>query len=153
MHEIERLALVVARVVRVVEAAEDRQADVERGVERDLLASRRGGADEARGGGAVDVLHRHVQLAVVLAEVEDLHDVRVCEAGADARLVDEHRDEVVILRELRQDALHGDHLLEAVRTGAAREVHLRHPARGDPLVQLVRTEHERGRMDRRAHRR
>jgi hypothetical protein len=53
-----------------------------------------GGADEARARRPVDVLHRHVELAVLLAEVEHLHDVRVAQARADARLVDEHRDEV-----------------------------------------------------------
>ena len=66
-----------------------------------LLAPRGGGADEARARRAVDVLHRHVELAVLLAEVEHLHDVRVAEPRAHARLVDEHRDEVGVARELR----------------------------------------------------
>ena len=145
VHERERAALVVARAVRVLERAEDGEDDVEADVERDVLAARRGGADEARAGRPVDVLHRHVELAVLLAEVEHLDDVRVAEARADARLVDEHGDEVRVARELREDALDGDDLLEAVRAAAAREIHLRHPARRDPPEQLVRPQAQRRR--------
>ena len=153
MDEVERPPVVVARVVGVIEATEDAERDVQRRLERNVLSASRRRAHEPSGRGAVDVLHRHVQLAVVLAEGEHLDDVRVREPGADARLVDEHRDEVGVLRQLGQDAFHRDDLLEAVRPRAAREVHLRHPSRRDPLNQLVGTEHERGRMDRRAHRR
>ena len=127
------LPVFVARGVGVLERAQDGERDVQAHVERQLLALRGGGADEARARRAVDVLHRHVELAVLLAEVEHLDDVRVAEAGADARLVDEHRDEVRVAGELRQDALDRDDLLEAVRPGAPRQVDLRHPARRDPL--------------------
>src|ERR1019366_5492397 len=91
-------------------------------------------------------LHRHVQLAVLLAEVEHLHHVRMTEASADPGLVDEHGDEVRVARELGEDALYRDDLLEAVRPCPACEIDLRHPARRDPPEQLVRTQ-ARGRRD------
>ena len=140
------LAVVVARGVRVVERAQDRKRDVQADVERDRPRRVGRGANEARAGRAVDVLHRHVELAVLLAEVEHLDDVRVAEARADPRLVDEHGDEVRVARVLREDALDRDDLLEAVRAGAPREIDLRHPARRDPPEQLVRPQAQ-GRRD------
>jgi hypothetical protein len=140
VHELERPALVVARVVRVVEGAEDREHHVQAHVERQLLALRRGRADDARAGGAVDVLHRHVELTVLLAEVEDLDDVRVAQARTHPRLVDEHRHEVRIARVLRQDSFDRNDLLEAVRPPTSSKVDLRHTARSDPPEQLVGTQ-------------
>ncbi len=137
VHEAQRLAVVVARRVGVLERAQHRQRDVEADVEQDVVAPGGRRADQAGPRRAVDVLHRHVEFAVLLSEVEDLDDVRVAEVGADARLVDEHRDEVGIARVLGKDAFDGDDFLEAVRALAAREVHLRHPARRDPPEQLV----------------
>ena len=139
VNERQRLAL-VARGVGVLEPAQHAERDVERDLERDVLAARRRGPDQTRAGRPVDVLHGHVELAVLLAEVEDRHDVRVGEASRDAGLVDEHRDELGVARELRQDALDGHLLGEPVRPGALGEVHLRHPASGEPLDELVRAE-------------
>src|SRR5207244_10503470 len=72
-----------------------------------------------------------------LAEVEDLHDVRVLHAGRDLGLVDEHLDEAEIGREVRMDALDDDDLLEAEGTGEPRTEHLGHPADPASLEQLV----------------
>ncbi len=153
MDETEELPVVVARVVRVLERPEDREGDVERNVERHLFAPRRSRANETCAGGAVDVLHGHVEFFVVLAEVEHLDDVRVAEASGYPRLVDEHRDEVRVLRELRKDALYGDDFLKPVGAGAARKIHLRHaPRRNAPELNSYWPEPH-GRGDRRdAHR-
>ena len=103
VHERERLARRRrARRGRTRAPRSTRERDVQRRRRAGCRSlARGGGADEARARRAVDVLHRHVELAVLLAEVEDLDDVRVAEPRADARLVDEHRDEVGIARELR----------------------------------------------------
>ena len=94
VNEGQRAPVVVARRVRVLEAAEHGECDVETDVERDVFAAGRSGADEPRARRAVDVLHRHVELAVLLPEVEHLDDVRMPEARANPGLVDEHGDEV-----------------------------------------------------------
>ncbi len=57
---------------------------------------------------AVDVLERDEITVVDLTEVEDLGDVRVLELHGDLRLVDEHRDELFVLGDVRQDALDGE---------------------------------------------
>ena len=64
---------------------------------------------------ALDVLHRDEVRAVDLPDVEDLDDVRVRERGRDARLVEEHLDERLVLVHRGQDALDDDELLEARR--------------------------------------
>ena len=62
---------------------------------------------------AVDVLHRDEVRAVDLPDVEDLDDVGVRERRGDARLVEQHVDERLVLVHRRQDALDDDELLEA----------------------------------------
>ena len=76
------------------------------------------------------VLHREEVLAAVLADVVDLHDVLVMEARRDARLVEEHLDEALILRVLGADSLDHDVALEAFDAVRAREQHVGHAAGG-----------------------
>ena len=65
---------------------------------------------------AVHVLHGDEVVVVAdLAEVEDLHDVRVREPRRDARLVEEHLHELLDRRPGGQDALDHALLLEAGR--------------------------------------
>ena len=59
-----------------------------------LLARR---ANEARERLALDVVHDEEELALVGDDVERRHDVRVLDARGEARLVEEHRDELGIL--------------------------------------------------------
>ena len=55
----------------------------------------------------------------------------------EARLVEEHRDEPLLLAEVRQDALDRDLLLEALDPGALGEEDLGHAARGEALDDAV----------------
>ena len=77
----------------------------------------------------VEVLHRDEVLAVVDVDLVRLDDVRVVESRRDARLVDEHRDEVGVLDEVRTEPLDHGELREAGAEGAGdhREEDLRHP--------------------------
>ena len=86
---------------------------------------------------AVDVLERREVLAAHLAEVEDLDDLRVRQLRGQLRLVDEHRDEVRVRRQVRKDPLDDQDLLEAVRRGDLRAEHLGHAAHGQPFEQRV----------------
>ena len=82
---------------------------------------------------AVDVLERDVVAAVDDAEVEDLRDVRVVQLDRELRLLDEHADELFVLRDVRQDALDRDEPLEALDAERLRAEHLGHAADVDPL--------------------
>src|SRR5690606_26811442 len=89
---------------------------------------------------ALDVLHGEVIGAALLPELEDLDDVRMRELRREAGLVEEHVDEVLVLRERREDALDDEPLLEAGWSRLAREEDLGHPADGDELLELVLAE-------------
>src|SRR5262249_33082754 len=60
--------------------------------------------------------------------------------GGEARLVEEHLDDVRIARSLDVDLLDDDVALEAFDAGRAREQHLRHAAARQMLDDLVTTE-------------
>ena len=87
--------------------------------------------------GAVDVLH-HDEVGVLAdADVEDLGDVGVREVRREARLVEEHGDEALLLAERGEHALDGDLLLEALDARALGEEHLGHAARREALEDAV----------------
>ena len=69
-----------------------------------------------------------------------MDDVRVLQLSGKLGLVDEHRDELVVVREVRQDALDRDDLLKSLDAAHARPIDLGHPAGGDGLDQLVLAE-------------
>ena len=86
---------------------------------------------------ALDVFHRDVVAAVLRIEIVNLNDIRVLQLRGDGRLVDEHLDEVLILREVRQDPLDHDGLLEALGAGRLRTEDLRHPPHRDATKEHV----------------
>ena len=75
-----------------------------------------------------------------LAEIEDLNDVRVRQAHGELGLVDEHVHELLAPRELGQDALDDEDLLEALDAVALGLEDLRHAALPQPLEQAIATE-------------
>ena len=110
--------------------------------DRQLLAARARAVEDRAQVLAVHVLERDEVAVVDLAEVEDLGDVRVRELHGDLRLVDEHRDELFVLRDARQDALDRHHALEALHAGGLRLEDLRHAADVDALEQVVLAERD-----------
>ena len=93
-------------------AADDRERDRRR-VRRDRAPH------EPRERLALHVLHDEEELAVGLHDVERRHHVRVADARGEARLVEEHRDELGVLGELRVEALDRDGAREADGPDAA----------------------------------
>ena len=85
----------------------------------------------------VHVLHGDVQRARVAPEVEDLHDVRVRELDGELGLGDEAMLELGVARQVRQDALDGERLLEAVRAVRLGAEDLGHAAHGDAFEEIV----------------
>jgi hypothetical protein len=105
--------------------------------QRDALVATGRGLQDAAHVLAVDVLHREEVAAVPLPDVVDLGDVRVLQRRRQPRLVEEHADEVAVLRELRQDALEDHDLLEALDAARTRQVQLGHPATRESAQELV----------------
>src|SRR5207237_1126096 len=89
--------------------------DIDSDADGDLAIRVLRGAQQRRQIDPVDILHRDIQRPAEPPEIEHLHDIRVRELDGDLRLFDEALDELLLLRELRQDPLYGEHLLESMR--------------------------------------
>ncbi len=86
---------------------------------------------------AGDVFHRDEVAVPDFPEIENLRDVGVRELDGDLRLIDEHRDELVVLSDVRKDALDGDNLFEPLLTEGLGAPNLGHSADVDPVEQEV----------------
>ena len=131
MDDAERLAEVILRLVRRVEAVEGADEDRARepGVQPSSLLARR--QEEAGERLPAHVLHDEQDLVVAHDHVERGHDVRVPDARGEPGLVEEHRDELRVLREVRVEALDGDRAVEAAGAEQPAYVDGRHAAGGD----------------------
>ena len=140
VDDVEVAAVLVALVVRVVEALGDLHDDEASLGDRHrpalLLAPREDVAQVLAG----DVLEGDVEAVALLTQIVDLGDVPVVELAGDLGLVLEHRDELVILRDVGQDPLDGHDALEALDAVLGGLVHLSHATHADALDQLVRAE-------------
>ena len=140
VDDAEALALGVLELVRRVEAGAGLGHDPQRDARRERGAALEREAVDLREGVAVDVLHHEVEDVVLLAELEDLRDVRMDDPRGDARLVEEHLLEVRFGDELGLDRLDREQLLEAALAAKARKPDARHAARRDRAEQLVAIE-------------
>ena len=91
--------------------------------------------------GAMDEVHDDEVGVLALADVEDRHDVGVVQAQAQARLVQEHPDEPLILDQPRKNALDGDLLLEARHRLGLGHIDLGHAARVELVEWTVALRH------------
>ena len=86
---------------------------------------------------ALHQLHHEEVLVAVVADLDDADDVGMIEQRGDARLVEEHADELRVGREVRQDALDDDQCAKSRHVAGQRQIDLRHaPCRqaADDLV-------------------
>jgi hypothetical protein len=127
--------------VRVREAAahpeDDRERVLERKLGHPLLLHLTHDRTEIF---SVNVLHRDVVRAVDLPDVEDLDDVRMAQRRGDARLVEQHVDERLVLVHRGQDPLDDEELLEPGHALLDGEEQLGHPARRELANERVLTE-------------
>jgi hypothetical protein len=126
-----------AVLVREVERANDLDRDMERGGQGQEALVVLEPAEEHREIEPVDVLHRDEQGVADPAEVEDLDDVRVGQLDRYLGLGDEPRRELGVARELGQDPLDREGLLEAVRPVGLGQEHLGHAADRDAVEHVI----------------
>ena len=93
-----------------------------------------------RDGVALDVLHDDEELVFFCDDVERRHDVRMTDHRGEARLVEEHRDELGVLRVCVVESLDRDGAREARRPEQAPEVDSRHATGRDAVVHDVPTD-------------
>ena len=90
-----------------------------------------------RDGVALDVLHDDEQLVVLRDDVERGDDVGMPDRGREPCLVEEHRDELGVLRVGVVQSLDGDGAREAHRPEQAPDVDRGHAPRGDAVMHQV----------------
>jgi hypothetical protein len=89
---------------------------------------------------AVHPLHHQVKVPILLAEVERLRDIDVLDARGNPSLVQEHPPKAPVLRQVGQDGLQCDQLLEAVLALQPGQPDAGHAALGDGTEELVAVE-------------
>ena len=87
-----------------------------------------------------DVLHGDEVLAVRAGELVDPGDVGVAQEAGDLGLIDQHLDEVVVLGQVSQDALHRHQVSMSGGVEGLCPVDLCHAAEGDAVEQVVPAE-------------
>ena len=138
MHDAPRLAAIVDGGVDGVQAAQHLADDVERHRQRQRAPGTLRAID--RRSSAAHVLHDDVEDLALAADVEHLHHARVHDGAGDARLVEQHVDELRLAGELRQQHLDRHVALEAAERLHARAEDLGHAAAADALDQRVAVE-------------
>ena len=98
VHEAEQLAAIVAQLVRGVQAGERVEHDAHDHVARRHLPGDIARATMRDERVALDVLHHQVVAPLGLADLEDGDDVGVMDARGEPRLVEEHLDELGLVR-------------------------------------------------------
>jgi len=137
MHDAHQLAGAVAQLVGVVQALGDLMDHAADEAERQLALLARVLAEHREQREALEVLHHDVELVVALVELVDLADVRVRHVRRDLRLADQHRAEPAVAREVRQDPLDHEQLLEAGGALEPGQKDLAHAAGRNAGQQLV----------------
>jgi hypothetical protein len=151
MHDAERRVVVVAILMRVGQTRRDLASDVQRRPELDHALARNHAAQHVGKRYPIHVLHDQEQLAVLFAEVEHAHQVRMRERGVHASLGAEHAHQPLVHRQLGQHALERDTLGKAARPRPPRLIYLRHASSRDATHQLVFTEPDEGTRRARVH--
>ncbi len=137
MDEVQLAPLRVALVVGVVQPLADLHHHPAGHRHRQRVAAAAHAVEDRAQVAAVHVLQRDEEASLDLTEVEDLRDVRVLKLHGDLRLVDEHRDELFVLGDVRQDALDGQQALEALHPECLRLEDLGHASDVDPFQEVV----------------
>ena len=142
MDDVERVVtLRILQGVRIIEgfAALDHQVDGMGGLKP--LAPLLDTLDERFEIAPVDELHHQEIRLVGDPDIEDLDDVGVLQIQGQLGLVQEHLDELFVLREIRQNALDRDVFLESLKRLSYAAKDLGHTALVQPLGDCVSITH------------
>ncbi len=142
VDEVQLAPLGVALVVRVVQPLADLHDDVAGHRDRQRLRLVAHAIEDRAQVAPVHVLERDEEAFVDLTEVEDLGDVRVLQLHGDLRLVDEHRDELFVLSDVREDAFDRQEALEALHAKRLGLEDFGHTSDVDPLEEVVLSERD-----------
>ena len=133
------------QVVRVLERGEHLADHPQvHGAGEGAVAQLLAAADHSLERAPLEVLHRHEVAALLLPDLVGLHDVRVVQAGSEARFVEEHGEERRLLGQVGLQLLDDDDALEAAHPLAGGEIDDAHAPTGELGDQAVFSETVRG---------
>jgi hypothetical protein len=134
VHEVERAAPRIASRMQEREPAQNFSQNEQHGPEVDGAMSFEQSVDEIAAREPVHELERHEQASIDLSKIENFDNVRVRQAGLDARFLAEHLLEPGIGSQGGEDPLDGDAPREPVSTLLSRFEDLGHaPGSNEPL--------------------
>ena len=131
MHDLQRSARSIQAQMGVMERLRHLHRDADGDVHGHQAAEAHARAPGVGDREALDVLHGDVPGAVGVAEIEDLRDAGMPQLGQQARLVLEHAQRAIVLREVPEEALDHHVAEETALTPEAADEDLRHPTRRD----------------------
>ncbi len=137
MNQLERVALGVRESVRCAEARERVGDDAEHDRRRQRRLALAREHDELREVHAVDVVHDEEVAFGGAADVERRDDVRVPDSRGEPGLVEEHADELGIVREVLVEHLDRDEPLELAHASRSTHVDRAHPPHREETQDLV----------------
>jgi hypothetical protein len=133
VHDVERRAVEVAQLVRVVEPGQRIERDAHPEARRHPGADLDHARHQLVEGLALEVFHHQIVAPRFDADLVGLHHVRVVEARDEAPLVEEHLAAAAVRREVFAQDLDDDQLLEPGRAPRERQVDVSHAAAPDAL--------------------
>ncbi len=139
VNQVEVAIVVVFELVSRVKSGERVQHDAVGDGNGNALAARCGAREKARQRVPLDVFHHEVVAAVGRAHFEDGHDVRMMDRCGQARLVEEHLDELLFAGQVRVQSFDRDETLEAADAEDTSQKHSGHATGrefGDQLVAI-----------------
>jgi hypothetical protein len=131
MDDVHRLELLVLRFMRGVQTVQHAGQDADRDVDGHRVALLQRAAHELGERLSRDVFHHEKHLALGRRHVDGADHVRMLDARGQARLFQEHLDELGIFRELRMQRLDGDRARETHGPHQAPEMNRRHSPSSD----------------------
>jgi hypothetical protein len=137
MDDRQRRALGALAHVRVGEAGQHLQRDVQRGARGQLAAAQLGAAHDRAQVGAAHVLHHDEQRLIRFDQVEGVDDVRVVERRGDLGFPEKQVAELRARGVLGQQLLEHDLLLEPARPELLADVDRPHAAFGQVALDPV----------------
>jgi hypothetical protein len=140
VHETERNAVLVAKLVRGVQPLASLPDQIDRDRQWDTVARSSGPHDRLQRF-TVHPLHDDVERPALFTEIQRFDHVRMVDLRGKRRFLQKHPLRIFVVDHPSQNGLHGDDFLEPSRAALARCPNLSHPTSGNWQQELVAPEY------------
>jgi hypothetical protein len=131
VHDMQARAVVVRKIVRVLQTLKHLTQDVDVQLERDAVI------DQGRERLPIQVLHRKEVATTCFAGFEGLQHIRMVQASGQLRLIHEHAERALSPRQIMTELFHDQQLAKRAQAAGKREVHRAHATLAELRDQTV----------------